>query len=54
MILITLFGALVALMFGTIFSKTMFRKQSSFFFIEMVDWRAPDFKVIFKNVGLEI
>ena len=54
MILITLLGALIALMFGAIFSKTMFRKQSSFFFIEMVDWRSPDFRVIFKNVGLEL
>ena len=54
MIGLMLFSAIIALTIGLIFSKTMFRKQKSFFMIEMVDWRKPDFVVIFKNVWLEI
>lgn len=53
MIGFTLFSGIFALLIGLIFSKTLFRKQKSFFFIEMVDWRKPDFLVIIKNVWLE-
>ncbi len=54
MILLIFFSGLVALLMGLIFSKTMFRKTRSFFLIEMVDWRKPDFLVIAKLVWLEI
>lgn len=54
MILLVFFSGFVALMMGLIFSKTMFRKTKSFFMIEMVDWRKPDFLVIAKLVWLEL
>jgi Fe2+ transport system protein B len=46
MILFTIFSGLIALFMGLIFSKIMFRKTQSFFLVEMVDWRKPDFVVI--------
>lgn len=53
MIGLTLFSGIFALLIGLVFSKTLFRKQKSFFFVEMVDWRKPDIIVILKNVWLE-
>lgn len=54
MIALIFFSGFIALMMGLIFSKTMFRKTKSFFMIEMVDWRKPDFLVITKLVWLEL
>ncbi len=54
MIFLIFFSGLVALIMGLVFSKTLFRKVKSFFMIEMVDWRKPDFLVIFKLVWLEL
>ncbi len=48
------FSGLIALLLGLFFSKTLFRKQSSFFCIEVVNWNAPDFRIIFKNVAQQI
>ena len=47
-------SGIIALTIGFTFSKTMFRKSKSFFLVEVVDWRKPDFFVIFKSVGLQI
>lgn len=44
----------IALFMGLIFSKTMFRKQRSFFIIEMVNWRTPDFIIITKLALIQI
>jgi len=52
--LLLLTSGLVALLVGLFFSKTMFRKHKSFFFVEMVDWRKPDIVVIFKNVWFQL
>ncbi len=54
MVLLMVFSGLVALGFGLVFSKTMFRKQKSFFFIEMVNWRKPDLLVLTKNVWAQL
>lgn len=54
MIFLIFFSGLVALIMGLVFSETLFRKVKSFFMIEMVDWRKPDFLVIFKLVWLEL
>ena len=53
-ILLLLVSGLIALLLGLFFSKTMFRKNKSFFFVEMVDWRKPDFVVIMKNVWFQL
>ena len=47
-------SGIIALMIGFTFSKTMFRKSKSFFLVEVVNWRKPDFFVIFKSAGLQI
>lgn len=47
-------SGVIALMIGFTFSKAMFRKSKSFFLVEVVNWRKPDFFVIFKSVGLQI
>ena len=52
--LLLLTSGLVALLVGLFFSKTMFRKHKSFFFVEMVDWRKPDIVVVFKNVWFQL
>lgn len=54
LIIMMILSATIALLIGLIFSKTMFRKQKSFFFIEMVNWRRPDFIVIFKSIKLQL
>ncbi len=54
MIFLIFLSGLVALIMGLFFSNTLFRKIKSFFMIEMVDWRKPDFLVIFKLVWLEL
>lgn len=54
MIFLIFFSGLIALIMGLVFSETLFRKVKSFFMIEMVDWRKPDFLVIFKLVWLEL
>ena len=54
MILLIFLSGFIALIMGLFFSKTMFRKTKSFFMIEMVDWRKPDFIVIAKLVWLEV
>lgn len=46
---VVLSGAL-ALLLGLTLSKTMFRKQKSFFCVEMVNWNGIDFRVMVKNV----
>lgn len=48
------FTGLVALLFGLFFSKILFRKQRSFFCIEVVNWNAPDFRIIIKNVWQQV
>ncbi len=53
-IVLMFLSGFIALSLGWCLSETMFRKQKSFFLIEMVNWRKPDFRVIFKNVWLEI
>ncbi len=50
MVGLMIISGLVALTIGLVFSETMFRKQKSFFFIEMTTWRKPDIFVILKNV----
>lgn len=47
-------SGIIALFIGFTFSKTMFRKSKSFFLVEAVNWRKPDFFVIFKSVGLQL
>jgi Fe2+ transport system protein B len=37
MILLNIAGGMFALLVGLVFSKTLFRKQKTFFIIEMVD-----------------
>ena len=54
LIFLIVFSGIIALLIGLVFSKTMFRKQKTFFFIEMVNWRRPDFAVIFKAVWLQL
>lgn len=54
MILMIFISGIVALLMGLFFTKTMFRKTKTFFMIEMVDWRKPDFLVIAKLVWLEL
>ncbi|MDR3329814.1 MAG: ferrous iron transport protein B [Mycoplasmataceae bacterium] len=54
MVVFTICSGLIALFMGLFFSKTMFRKTKSFFLIEMVGWRKPDFIVIFKSVWLQL
>ena len=49
-----LLSSFIALFVGLFFSKILFRKQKSFFIVEFVDWRKPDFVVICKNVWVEI
>jgi len=49
-LLFTVISGMIALLFGLVFSKTMFRKQRSFFLVEMVNWRKPDLIVTIKNV----
>lgn len=43
-------SGVIALTLGLTFSKTMFRKQKSFFCVEMVNWNGIDFRIMFKNV----
>lgn len=45
-----LLSAAIALLLGLTFSKTMFRKQRSFFCVEMVNWNGIDVRIMFKNV----
>lgn len=40
----------IALTLGLVFSKTLFRKQKSFFCVEMVNWNGIDVRIMFKNV----
>ena len=52
---IALFGFVVvsgciALLLGLTLSKTLFRKQKSFFCVEVVNWNGIDFRVMVKNV----
>lgn len=47
-------SGLLTLVMGLLFSKTMFRNSKSFFIIEMVKWRVPDFAVIIKVIWLQI
>lgn len=47
-------SGLLALLLGLVLSKTMFRKTKSFFIVEMVKWRKPDFAVITKVIWLQI
>lgn len=47
-------SGVIALLIGLMFSKTMFRKSKSFFLVELVNWRKPDFVVIFKSVILQL
>ncbi|MBQ2349599.1 MAG: ferrous iron transporter B, partial [Mycoplasma sp.] len=47
-------SGIIALFIGFTFSKTMFRRSKSFFLVEAVNWRKPDFFVIFKSVGLQL
>lgn len=54
MIFLIFFSGLTSLIIGLVFSETLFRKVKSFFMIEMVDWRKPDFLVIYKLVLLEL
>jgi len=48
------FSGLLALLIGLTFSKTMFRKQKSFFCVEMVNWNGLDIRVIAKSVWLQL
>lgn len=47
-------SGIIALLIGLSFSKTMFRKSKSFFLVELVSWKKPDFAVIFKSVLLQL
>ncbi len=49
-----LMSGIIALLVGLSFSKTMFRKSKSFFLVELVSWKKPDFVVIFKSVLLQL
>lgn len=49
-----LLSGIIALLMGLIFSKTLFRNHRSFFIIEMVNYRFPDFIVICKLALLQI
>lgn len=44
----------VALMMGLTFSKILFRKQKSFFCVEVVNWNGIDLRIILKNVGQQL
>ncbi|MBQ0045574.1 MAG: ferrous iron transport protein B [Mycoplasma sp.] len=43
-------SGMIALLLGLTFSKTLFRKQRSFFCVEMVNWNGIDVRIMFKNV----
>lgn len=43
-------SGIIALTLGLTFSKTLFRKQKSFFCVEMVNWNGIDVRIMFKNV----
>lgn len=43
-------SAIIALILGLTFSKTIFRKEKSFFCVEMVNWNGIDLRIMFKNV----
>lgn len=43
-------SGIIALTLGLTFSKTLFRKQKSFFCVEMVNWNGIDLRIMFKNV----
>lgn len=45
-----LLSGTIALILGLTFSKTLFRKQKSFFCIEVVNWNGIDIRIMFKNV----
>lgn len=45
-----LLSATIALILGLTFSKTLFRKQKSFFCVEMVNWNGIDVRIMLKNV----
>ncbi len=47
---LVILSATIALILGLTFSKTMFRKQKSFFCVEMVNWNGLDLRIMFKNV----
>jgi len=48
------FSGLLALLIGLTFSKTMFRKQTSFFCVEMVNWNGLDMRIVLKTVWLQL
>lgn len=48
------FSGIIALILGLLFSKILFRREKSFFCVEMVQWTKLDFKVIFKTTWLKI
>ncbi|XQP55150.1 MAG: ferrous iron transport protein B [Mycoplasmoidaceae bacterium] len=45
-----LLSGMIALLLGLTFSKTLFRKEKSFFCVEMVNWNGIDIRIMFKNV----
>ncbi len=50
----TVFSGIFALWMGMVFSKTMFRKKSTFLLTELPKWRNPDFIVILKTISNEV
>lgn len=54
MFALTIFSGLIALLMGLTFSKILFRKQKSFFIVEMVEWKSPDFRMLVKTVWLQL
>ncbi len=50
----TIFSGFFALWMGMAFSKTMFRKRSTFLLTELPKWRNPDFVVILKTISNEV
>lgn len=52
--LLVFFSGVIALLFAYIFSNTLFRKEKSFFLVEMVNWEKPSVQIILKSVWIQL